>query len=230
MMTQTPDDQSELDDTETLDNGPEKKNSGTPFRMCLATRERLPASKMIRFVCSPDGEVVPDIAGTLPGRGVWVTNQKATLDSLVSGKGGFSRGFKKQVRAPEGLVETVDQLLLKRCQATLGLAKRASDIILGFDQIRNELPKRRPGWLLEASDGAEDGRRRIVGMAVGIYEKVRIANALTSSELGSAFGRENVIHGLVKTGRFSDLWTRDYLRLYEFRQIDGGIWYTEVAR
>jgi len=59
---------------------------------------------------------------------------------------------------------------------------------------------------------------------VAQYEKVRVARALTSSELGSAVGRDQVIHGLLKTGRFTDMWTRDYRRLYEFRQIEGDIW------
>ena len=32
----------------------------------------------IRFVADPDGQIVPDVAGPLPGRGLWV---KADRDS-----------------------------------------------------------------------------------------------------------------------------------------------------
>lgn len=224
MMTQNLDEPDDFDDIDLTDSGPETKASDPPFRMCLASRERLPASRMTRFVAAPDGTVTPDVMAKLPGRGVWVTTNRQALESLMGAKGGFARGFKKQVKVPEALADQVDEQLLKRCQSTIGLAKRSSALILGFDQVRNELLKRRPGWLLEASDGAEDGRRRIVGLAVAQYEKVRVARALTSSELGSAVGRDQVIHGLLKTGRFTDMWTRDYRRLYEFRQIEGDIW------
>ncbi len=41
-----------------------------------------------------------------------------------------------------------------------------------------------------------------------------------------ALGRDNVIHGLLKTGRFADMWTSDYRRLSELRQISGDVWYS----
>jgi len=223
MMTQNLDDNGDLNDTDIRDDGPEKK-SGSPFRLCLATREQLPASQMIRFVRAPDGQVTPDVTGRLPGRGVWVKADKGALEQAVTSKGAFARGFKAQVSVPENLVEQVDGLLLQRCQAALGFAKRSSALILGFDQVRNELQRKRPGWLIEASDGAEDGRRRVIGLAVAMYERVRVATALTSDELGMALGREHVIHGLLKTGQFTDMWTKDYRRLYEFRQISGDVW------
>ena len=229
-MTQSLDESENLaDDIDAMDDGPEKKPDGSPFRLCLATRERLPASRMIRFACSPDGDVVPDIAGRLPGRGVWVSCDKEALQGLITAKGGFSRGFKRQVKVSPDLVELVDSLLLQKCISTIGLAKRASALILGFDQVRNELLKRRPGWLLEASDGADDGRRRLLGLAVAQYERVRVATALKSSELGAAVGRDRVIHGLLKTGQFTDVWTKDYRRLYEFRRMVGDEWYPETV-
>ena len=193
-------------------------------RMCMFSRERMPVSQMIRFVLDPNGNVFPDLQAKLPGRGVWLHASRDVLTSVLKSKNGFSGGFKASATADDGLVELIDRLLLERCQATLGLAKRSSAIILGYDQVRNELQKRKPGWLLEASDGAYDGRKRVVGLAVAVYDRVRIANILSSSELGMAFGREHVVHALLKTGRFSDVWTTDYRRLFEYRQMSGSIW------
>ena len=225
MMTQNLDETDDLNEPDFRDTGP-PKGAKEPFRMCLATREKQPVSQLIRFVLSPDGEVTPDLAGKLPGRGVWVQTDKDRLTQLVGARGGFSRGFRTQAKTPENLVERVEMLLLQRCQSTLGLAKRSGALILGYDQVRNELQRRRPGWLLEASDGSEDGRRRTVGLSIALYDKVRVATALTSDELGMALGREHVIHGLLKTGRFTDEWTRDYRRLYEFRRISDDVWYS----
>lgn len=231
-MTQTSDEHqlaseaSETDpDLDWLDQGPGGSKSD-PFRLCLATRERLPASQMVRFVLAPDETVVPDIKNNLPGRGAWVRADRDALESLVSRKGGFSRAFKKQVTNPEGIVDQVDRLLLERCQATLGLAKRSGALILGFDQVRGELELRKPGWIIAAGDGAMDGRRKVASLAIAMYDRVRIAAGLNGDELGMALGRDHVVHGLIKTGRFTDEWTRDYRKLYTFRQMSDRIWFS----
>jgi uncharacterized protein len=44
-----------------------------PLRRCIVTRERLPKERMIRFVVAPDRRIVPDLAGRLPGRGIWLS-------------------------------------------------------------------------------------------------------------------------------------------------------------
>ncbi len=226
MMTQSLDDpgNDRLDD-DWWDEGPHKASS-LRERMCMVSRERFPVSRLIRFVLGPEGEVVPDLAAKLPGRGVWIRADRAALETAVASKGGFARGFKTSVKADPSLPDQVDRLLFERCISTLGLAKRGGAIISGYDQVRNELQKRKPGWLLEASDGAADGHRRVVGLAIAIYERVRVATGLTSDELGMAFGRSHVVHAMVKTGRFTDLWTRDYRRLYEFRQLSDTVWYS----
>ena len=55
------------------------KRAGGPVRQCAVTRERLAPDALIRFVRSPDGVVVPDVFGKLPGRGAWVTADRQTL-------------------------------------------------------------------------------------------------------------------------------------------------------
>lgn len=222
-MTQSLDDPASDPVEDWWDDG-SKKAVSQRERMCVASRERFPVSQMIRFVRTPDGHALADLNAKLPGRGVWVSANRDALKKLLNSKSGFSGAFRQSTQADASLLDDVDRQLFERCQSTLGLAKRAGDIILGYDQVRNELQKRKPGWLLEAQDGALDGRRRVVGLAIAIYERVRVANGLTSEELGMAFGREHVVHGLLKTGRFSDVWTGDYRRLYEFRQMPGSVW------
>jgi len=48
------------------------KDRETPERRCIVTGEVQPKAGLIRFVAGPDGEVVPDLAEKLPGRGFWV--------------------------------------------------------------------------------------------------------------------------------------------------------------
>ena len=52
-------------------------------RRCIVSGEVLPEGKLIRFVVSPDGEVTPDVAATLPGRGIWVSATRKALNIAV---------------------------------------------------------------------------------------------------------------------------------------------------
>ncbi|VAX03212.1 COG2740: Predicted nucleic-acid-binding protein implicated in transcription termination / ribosomal protein L7Ae family protein [hydrothermal vent metagenome] len=55
-------------------------------RRCLVTGETYSAHKMIRFVLDPAGNVIPDVAGKLPGRGGWVLADRAVLQSAMKKK------------------------------------------------------------------------------------------------------------------------------------------------
>ena len=59
---------------------------------------------MVRFVLGPECDVVPDVAGRLPGRGVWLTAERPMIEKAVE-KRLFSRGFKTQANVSEGLVD-----------------------------------------------------------------------------------------------------------------------------
>ncbi len=201
------------------------QNARSPQRQCALSRERLGQDRMVRFVRSPDGVVMPDIRGKLPGRGVWIKASRAAVDQAVK-RGVFARSLKAECKRPEGLSDSVEQMLLADCLGVLGMARKAGQIICGFDQVRSELRKCRPGWLLEASDGAEDGREKVYFLGKALYEDVKVAGALSSAELGIAFGRTNVIHGLIREGAFADRWAEVYGRLAGFRQMPEASWFS----
>ncbi len=203
--------------------------SASPERQCAVTRERLPKEAMIRFVLSPDNVVTPDIAARLPGRGVWVAAERRHVDTAAA-KGAFARGFKSAVTVPEGLSDLTERLLVKRCVDLLGLARKAGLAIQGHDQVRDALRGKEPAFLLEASDGAEDGRNKVYFLAKAIYSDVKVAGALSSQELGMAFGRDRVIHGLVRRGAIAKNWEIAYRRLTGFRVAPELDWFPEPDR
>ena len=106
------------------------------------------------------------------------------------------------------------------------MAKKSGVAVLGFDQVRAYIRKQEPGWLLEASDGAEDGRNKVHFLAKAIYEDVKVAGALSSAELGVAFGREHVIHALLEQGSLSDAFSIAYRRLIGFRDAPETGWFS----
>jgi hypothetical protein len=186
-------------------------------RRCIVTGEVLPEEALIRFVADPDGCVVPDIAATLPGRGLWVSAQRKVLEAAIA-KNHFSRASKAPLTAPSDLPETVELRLVRRLSDDLGLARRAGMLVVGFDNVCRALDaKIRPVLLVEAADGAQDGRRKLVGMASSRDLRMGIVDCLTCSEMSLALGRENVVHAALNPGRLSERVRRDAGRLKGFR-------------
>ena len=89
------------------------KDRTEPERRCIATGEVQPKAGLIRFVVGPDGTVVPDLAEKLPGRGIWVAANRASLTKAVKKKL-FARAAKQSVSVPETLVEDVERQMARR--------------------------------------------------------------------------------------------------------------------
>ena len=90
--------------------GRQKDRDAAPERRCIVTGEVKPAAELIRFVVGPDGVIVPDLLGKLPGRGIWVTANRAALDKAVA-KNLFARAARQPVTVPEGLVDHIEAAL-----------------------------------------------------------------------------------------------------------------------
>ena len=209
------------DDTDT--------RTGGPGRQCIVTREGLSQDEMIRFVRSPDGTAVPDVAGKLPGRGAWVKAERASVDEAEK-RESFSRAFKQKTPAGPGLSDLVEQQLLQRCINYLSLSRKAGDVVIGFDQVRAYLRNQSPGILLEASDGSEDGRNKVHFLAKAMYDPPKTAGALSSAELGMAFGRDRVIHALLQQGALCKAFETAYRRLTGFRPAPERDWFSGLRR
>jgi len=67
-------------------------------RKCIVSGEVTPKAGLIRFVVGPDDRIYPDVLGKLPGRGMYVTADRAILEAAT--KGQFSRSAKKAVSVP----------------------------------------------------------------------------------------------------------------------------------
>jgi uncharacterized protein len=186
-------------------------------RRCIVSGKVLPDSKLIRFVVSPDGQLTPDIAAKLPGRGIWVGASKAALTTAIR-KGLFAKAAKANVKIADDLVTRVEDLLVARIQSDLGMARRAGLLLMGFDTVLRALQSDAPpALLIEASDGAGDGKRKLFGASHARSLKIQTIECLTSADLSVAVGRENVIHAALKSGRLQERLSLDAERLSGFR-------------
>ncbi len=189
-------------------------------RKCIASGEIKPKAVMLRFVVGPDSSIVPDIDECLPGRGIWLSADASSVGLAIK-KGVFSRAAKKKVSVNPALADVIEQLLVKKCVNTLGLARKAGSAVCGFDKVDALIAAKRPALLLEASDGAKDGRRKLVGRAKRHEQDkqsaIPVIDWLKSDELGLAFGRGSVIHAALTEHGISDRLLRDCHRLNGFR-------------
>lgn len=188
------------------------------LRKDIVLGEATDEARLIRFVAGPDGVVVPDLARKLPGRGVWVGADRDSITTAAK-KGLFSRAAKTKLTAPPDLADQVEALLARRVLDGLGLARKAGGIISGFEKVVAALGTGKVAWLVEAADGAEDGRRKILSAARKAANQPRLLGAFNSDELGLALGGENVIHTALLAGRGIDRWTLDVERLSGFRPL-----------
>jgi predicted RNA-binding protein YlxR (DUF448 family) len=158
-----------------------------PLRTCIVTGESLAPERMIRFVVGPDGDVVPDLARRLPGRGMWLKAERAMVEQAIAKKA-FARAARAAVKAAADLPERVEQLLLQRALEDLARARRAGRAIAGFVKVEQLIGRRRAGLLIVA-DGAEgDGLGKLQASGLPIE---RLGNA---AELGGVFGREQAVY------------------------------------
>lgn len=179
-----------------------KKNAETE-RRCVLTRETLPKEKMIRFVQAPDGQIMPDLAEKLPGRGIWISCSRTLISKAQeTGKlhGAISNALKASVskdQIPPALADSVAALLRKRALNRLGLEKRAGSIVTGFDKIKTALGAANadvPFALITATDGGEDGKKKLRGI---LRDSAPVFEIFDRDELSSALGRDNAVHVLV---------------------------------
>jgi predicted RNA-binding protein YlxR (DUF448 family) len=184
-------------------------------------------ARLLRFVASPDGIVVPDLARKLPGRGMWVEANREAVTAAAK-KGAFSRSAKAKLSAPADLADQVEIILARRCLDRLGLARRAGALTWGMDKASAAIQSGKAAWIVEASDGAPDGRRKIVQLASRQTRPPRLCGAFASEELSLATGLGHVIHLVFLAGRWAERWTEEVEQLAGFRPILPASWGEEA--
>lgn len=162
-----------------------------PQRTCIATGETGAPERMIRFVVGPEGDVVPDLARRLPGRGLWVKAERSAVERAVA-KNLFARAARASIKPAGDLAERVERLLLERALADLGRARRAGRAVAGFVKVEQMVGQRRAGLLVVAdeADGDGLGKLKAASRENGL-PIVRLGNA---AALGGIFGREQAVY------------------------------------
>lgn len=191
------------------------EEAGGRQRRCIVTGAVQPAERMIRLVLGPDGTVVPDLAGRLPGRGFWLSATRVAVKTACE-KNLFARAARARAAVPPELDREIERQLARRCQDLLGFARRAGATAAGFEKAAALLRGGGAGLVMEASDGAANGRAKMAAIARGVPS----IGVLTGAELGAATGRDFAVHVAVAAGPIAEKLRWEAMRLQGFRTAD----------
>jgi predicted RNA-binding protein YlxR (DUF448 family) len=148
-----------------------------PLRTCIVTGETMAPERMIRFVVGPDGDVVPDLARRLPGRGMWLKAERAVVEQAIAKKA-FARAARAAVKAAPDLPQRIERLLLDRALEDLSRARRAGRAVAGFVKVEQ----------IVAEEAEGDGLGKLQATGLPIERLGGVEN------LGGVFGREQAVY------------------------------------
>lgn len=208
-----------------------------PERSCVVTRAVKPPDDLIRFVVGPDGVLTPDLRRKLPGRGVWTSLSASKVSEAVKRKA-FERSLKTKVTVPPELAAMIDGLMQRDAIQALAMANKAGLVSTGFAKVEAVIGSGRCAAVIEASDGAEDGRRKI-GQALKRAEiaretaglkarKIAVVAIFAATDLELALGRAHVIHAALAPGPAAEGFLSRWRRLVRYRTDDAGAMEPEI--
>ena len=196
--------------------GRDKDREAGPERTCIVTRQAGPKPGLIRFVVGPDRQVLPDLAGKLPGRGLYVSADRGILDKAVK-TGAFARAARQPVTVPDDLADRTEALLARRVTDLISLARKSGTAVAGYEKVKALLGREEARVLIQATDGSERGKSKLSTPYGGSF-----IGWLTADELGLAFGRQKVIHAALGAGGLTQRVVEEAQRLKGLRVRDSG--------
>ena len=180
-----------------------KAEKKTVLRQCAVTRMVLDRTALVRFVVSPEGQLVPDLKMKLPGRGVWIKAERSVIEKALK-TGVFGRALKQKVRGQENLPGHVAELLHNQLVSGLSIANKAGSVTTGFERLLAKLTSGKITALYHTQDAGIDGCEKLdrkfaknKNISPGALEN-RLP--MTSEVASHALGLSNVRHiGLAKS-------------------------------
>lgn len=187
-------------------------------RRCIVNRSSGAAFGLLRFVVDPDGRVVPDVDGKLPGRGLYLTPDPAIFAKAVKAKA-FARAARAPVTVPDDLLELTVAGLARQVGQSISLANRAGLVAAGFEKARMTVREGPVTLILTAADAAADGVGKLAALAKGMEQPAPRRLPQDAETLGGLLGRPHAVHCVVKPGGLADRIDRS-LTLWE--KLSGG--------
>lgn len=189
---------------------------GSPERTCIACRSTAPRGDLVRVVLDPEGIVVIDLRGKLPGRGAWLHADLECLRAVDSDPQKIFRALVRgdrenppRTRAPGDLEHQLREAVLRAVLEGLSLAAAGGALVSGHDALENAVMKGEIAEIVTASDASD----RTVKDLTANHDKIDVTHLpIDRTTLGARIGvAPRAAIGLVRSTAFRHL--RSQLRL-----------------
>lgn len=198
----------------------DRRDKAATMRLCALTRQERPPSELLRFVAGPEDRIFLDLARKLPGRGVWITADRESVDAAVR-KGSFARSLKRKVTVPSDLADQAESQLARQAIQLLAIANKAGLLVTGFDKVSAVIELGQASILLHGKDSASSGRQKLDSKLNAVCraadKAASIVDCFTIDEMSLAIGRPNVVHAALKAGGATDRFLESTARLTRYR-------------
>lgn len=179
------------------------------IRKCVLTGEAKPKEELLRFVLLRDGTVLPDFNKKLDGHGFYISNSKQLLEGLTV-KNPLNKILHTKTVIGENLPQMVEQILHKKGLDAVNLARKAGDLVLGLEKVKETIAKGKVAFVIEACDAGDDGRQKIAAMT----KDMEHYDLYDTETLSAALNRENTVYLAVKNTPISKM-VRSALQRYQ---------------
>ena len=188
-------------------------------RTCITTGQTLPPHRLIRFVAAPDGFVVADLAGRLPGRGAWVTASEDSIRNAEK-RGHFKRALGGGLKSVDQTIMMISAQLRARILSIAGLARRSGILLGGSGKL---LAEGHCVGLLAADDASPRETEKLRAKLAVNW----VARNFSAAELGKICGRDSIafigVRATTASGadKLSDILHQEITRLDGFYSAVG---------
>jgi len=165
------------------------KQQEKPQRSCLGCRQTRNRDALLRFVLSPQGELLADIEAKLPGRGAYTCVSETCLRAALKQRQ-FSRAFKREVAGvtPDGMVAQLVAIMQRRILGYVGLANKAGQVISGGSLVSDAIRGgHKPGLILVAADVSEAIGEKIEQLAA--VHRIACFRIMKKDDFGTILGK-----------------------------------------
>ena len=157
----------------------------------------------MRFVLSPEGEVLPDIDSRLPGRGAYTCISSRCLETALKQRQ-FGRAFKRDVTvaSAQEMVDRIAALIKGRILGYVGLANRAGKVVSGSSMVCDALRgSAKPALVMVATDVSAAIGEKVEILAA--HQRTPCQRVLAKDDYGDILGKAPRSAIAIKTSGFA---------------------------
>lgn len=166
-------------------------------RRCAVTGCTAASAFLLGFVAAPSGKVVADWKENLPAEHrIYLAAQSSVLREAIARQ--IFSGLGTHVVADEALLKQVENQWKERMLSLLSLCKRSGAIVMGFEKCKAAIASKRAQMLVQACDGAEDGRNKLSKLA--FHHDVFVWERFEKADLAQVTGMANQTHIVLNYG------------------------------